>query len=35
MRKGHRQIIHVSDFIKEENSCLIIHNKESIMVKDA
>jgi hypothetical protein len=35
MKKGCGQIIHVSDFIEEENSRLIIRNKEGIMVKDA
>jgi hypothetical protein len=33
MRKGHGQIIHVSDFVEEENSHLIICN-EGIVVKD-
>jgi hypothetical protein len=35
LKKGHGQVIHVSDFIKEENGRLIICNKEGNMVKDA
>ena len=35
MRKGCRWIIHVSDFIEEENGHLIIRNEEGIVVKDA
>jgi hypothetical protein len=34
MKKGHGWIIHVSDFIEEENSHLIICNEKGIMVKD-
>jgi hypothetical protein len=34
MRKGCGQIIHVSDFVEEENGHLIIHNKEGVVVKD-
>jgi hypothetical protein len=34
MRKGRGRIIHVSDFVEEENSHLIICNEEGIMVKD-
>ena len=33
-RKGCGRLIHVSDFIKEENRCLIIHNKDGDVVKD-
>jgi len=35
IKKGHRWLIHVLDFIKEENSYLIICNEKGIMVKDA
>ena len=35
MKKGWGQLIHVSDFIEEENRHLIIHNQEGVMVKDA
>ena len=35
MRKGHGQIIHVSDFVEEENGRLIICNEEGVVVKDA
>jgi hypothetical protein len=35
MKKGWGRLIHVSDFVEEENSCLIICNKEGIVVKDA
>ena len=34
-RKGHGQLIHVSDFIEEENGCLSVHNEEGNVVKDA
>ena len=35
MRKGCRRIIHVSDFVEEENGRLIIRNEEGVVVKDA
>jgi hypothetical protein len=35
MKKGWGQLIHVLDFVEEENGCLIIHNKEGVVVKDA
>jgi hypothetical protein len=34
MKKGQERLIHVSDFIKEDNRHLIICNQEGIMVKD-
>jgi len=34
-RKGHRWLIHVLDFIEEENGCLSVHNEEGDVVKDA
>jgi hypothetical protein len=35
MKKGHGRLIHVSDFIEEDNGRLIIRNKEGEIVKDA
>ncbi len=35
MKKGCGQLIHVSDFIEEENRRLIVHNEEGDVVKDA
>ncbi len=35
MKKGRGQLIYVSDFVEEENGCLIICNEEGIVVKDA
>ncbi len=35
MRKGHRRLIHVSDFVEEENGCLIVHDEERDIMKDA
>ena len=35
MKKGCRQLIYVSDFVEEENGCLIIRDQEGIMQKDA
>jgi len=35
MKKGHGCIIHVSDFIKEDNGQLIIRNDDGIIIKDA
>src|SRR6266851_7853547 len=35
MRKGCGRIIHVSDFVEEENGHLIICNEEGVVVKDA
>jgi hypothetical protein len=35
MKKGRGRIIHVLDFVEEENGRLIIRNKEGIVVKDA
>jgi len=34
-RKGRGWLIHVLDFIKEENGCLIICNEDGDVVKDA
>jgi len=34
LKKGHGQLIHVSDFVEEENGRLIIRNKEGDVVKD-
>ena len=34
MRKGHGQLIHVSDFVEEENGCLIVCDEEGDIVKD-
>src|SRR6266851_4011510 len=34
-RKGCRWLIHVLDFIEEENGCLSVHNEEDDVVKDA
>jgi len=35
MRKGRGRLIHVSDFVEEENGRLIVHNEEGVKVKDA
>jgi len=35
MRKGHGQIIHVLDFVKEENGCLVVCNQDGVVMKDA
>ncbi len=35
MKKGRGRLIHVSDFVEEENRHLIVHNQEGVMVKDA
>ena len=35
VRKGRGQLIHVSDFVEEENGRLIVHDEEGNMVKDA
>jgi hypothetical protein len=35
MKKGHGRIIHISDFVKEDNGRLIIRNEDRIIVKDA
>jgi hypothetical protein len=35
MKKGQGQIIHISDFIEEKNGCLIVHNQDGIMIRDA
>jgi len=34
-KKGRSRIIHVSDFVEEENGRLIIRNEEGNIVKDA
>src|SRR5216683_2606571 len=34
MKKGQGQLIHISDFVEEENGCLIVCNQEGIVVKD-
>ena len=35
MRKGRGRIIHVSDFVEEENSRLVVRNQDGTIVKDA
>ena len=35
MKKGRRQIIHVLDFIEEENGHLIIRDQDGTITKDA
>jgi hypothetical protein len=35
MKKGRGRLIYILDFIEEENGCLIIHNQQGIVVKDA
>jgi len=35
MKKGRGRIIHVSDFVEEENGRLIIRDQDGIIVKDA
>jgi len=35
MKKGHGRLIHVSDFVEEENGHIVLHNQEGTMVKDA
>ncbi len=35
MKKGHRRIIHVLDFVEEKNGHLIIRDQEGVMWKDA
>ena len=35
MKKGHGRIIHVSDFVEEDNGRLIIHDEDGAIVKDA
>jgi hypothetical protein len=34
MKKGHRQIIHVSDFVEEENGRLVIKDQDGTISKD-
>ena len=34
MKKGQGRLIHVSDFVKEDNGCLIVCNQEGVVVKD-
>jgi hypothetical protein len=34
MKKGCSQIIQLSDFVEKKNRYLIIHNQDSIMIKD-
>jgi len=34
-KKGCGCIIHVSDFVEEENRCVIIRNEEGDIIKDA
>jgi len=33
-KKGCGRLIHVSDFVEEENGCLIVCNEEGDVVKD-
>ncbi len=33
-KEGRGRLIHVSDFVKEENGRLIVHNEEGDVVKD-
>ena len=35
MKKGHGQIIHMSDFVEEENGHLIIRDQDGTIIKDA
>jgi hypothetical protein len=35
MKKGRGRLIHILDFIEEDNRCLIICNQEGVVVKDA
>jgi hypothetical protein len=35
MKKGRGRLIHISDFIEEENGRLIVRNQQGIVVKDA
>jgi hypothetical protein len=35
MKKGWGRIIHVSDFVEEENGRLIIHDQGGLVVRDA
>jgi hypothetical protein len=35
MKKGCGQLIHISDFIEEENGCLIVCSQEGVVQKDA
>jgi len=35
MKKGRGRLIHILDFVEEDNGCLIIRNQEGIVVKDA
>jgi hypothetical protein len=35
MKKERGQLIHILDFVEEENGRLIIHNQQDIVVKDA
>jgi hypothetical protein len=35
MKKGHRQIIHVSDFVEDENGHLVIKDQDGAITKDA
>src|SRR5260370_18625507 len=35
MKKGRGQIIHILDFVEEENGQLIIHNQDGIMIRDS
>jgi len=35
MKKGRGRLIHISDFIEEENGHLIVHNQQGVVVKDA
>ncbi len=35
MKKGRGRLIHISDFVEEDNRHLIIHNQEGVVVKDA
>jgi len=35
MKKGRGRLIHVSDFVEEENGRLIVRNEEGVVVKDA
>jgi len=34
MKKGQGRLIYVSDFIEEDNRCLIVRNQEGVVVKD-
>jgi hypothetical protein len=34
MKKGRGQLIHVLDFVEEDNGCLIVRNEDGNVMKD-